>query len=241
VTNHVTAAQNGERPPHSIRQERLFELLVFLFLIVPSMIFSFFLIPGGTVGFVTTATATMLRDLALVCLIVYFLWRNGEPRQKIGWTFRNGWQDILLGILLFAAVFPAAFVVDSFFRDLGLSQAPKSASSFLTFSGTREAVVAMILVVVVAFAEEIIFRGYLIARLLELTRSRTASVLLSAFIFSLGHGYEGGAGAATVGFMGAVFALVYLWRRSLAAPITMHFFQDLTVIVIVPLIGHGHS
>lgn len=32
--------------------------------------------------------------------------------------------------------------------------------------------------------------------------------------FALGHGYEGSAGVVTVGVMGMVFALVYLWRGS---------------------------
>jgi membrane protease YdiL (CAAX protease family) len=63
-------------------------------------------------------------------------------------------------------------------------------------------------------------------------------VLLSSFIFSLGHGYEGTAGLATVGVMGAAFALVYLWRGSLVAPIVMHFLQDFIGIVLLPyLVG----
>jgi membrane protease YdiL (CAAX protease family) len=56
-------------------------------------------------------------------------------------------------------------------------------------------------------------------------------------IFSLGHGYEGSAGVITVGFMGLVFALVYLWRGSLVAPMVMHFLQDFIGIVLSPLLG----
>jgi uncharacterized protein len=40
----------------------------------------------------------------------------------------------------------------------------------------------------------------------------------------------------TVGAMGAVFALVYVWRGSLLAPIVMHFLQDFLGIVLVPLL-----
>jgi membrane protease YdiL (CAAX protease family) len=63
------------------------------------------------------------------------------------------------------------------------------------------------------------------------------AALLSAFIFSLGHGYEGSSGVVTVGAMGFVFALVYLWRGSLVAPMVMHFLQDFIGIVLVPLLG----
>ena len=54
---------------------------------------------------------------------------------------------------------------------------------------------------------------------------------------AVGHGCEGSAGLVTVGVMGAVFALVYLWRRSLVAPIVMHFLQYFLSIVLLPLLG----
>ncbi len=85
--------------------------------------------------------------------------------------------------------------------------------------------------------EETIFRGYLILRFREVTSNTAAAVLLSAVLFSLGHGYEGSAGVVTVGVMGLVFALVYLRRRSLVAPMVMHFLQDFIGIVLVPLLG----
>jgi membrane protease YdiL (CAAX protease family) len=41
----------------------------------------------------------------------------------------------------------------------------------------------------------------------------------------------------TVGVMGAVFALVYLWRKSLVVPMVMHFLQDFLGTVLLPLLG----
>jgi membrane protease YdiL (CAAX protease family) len=102
-----------------------------------------------------------------------------------------------------------------------------------------EFLLAFVLVVIVALAEETIFRGYLILRLKAITSSPAAAVLLSAAIFSLGHGYEGSAGVVTVGVMGLVFALVYIWRQSLIAPIVMHFLQDFIGIVLLPLLRKG--
>jgi membrane protease YdiL (CAAX protease family) len=90
---------------------------------------------------------------------------------------------------------------------------------------------------VVALAEETIFRGYLILRFKAITTNTASAVLASAVIFSLGHGYEGSAGVITVGVMGLVFAFVYLWRKSLVAPVVMHFLQDFIGIVLLPLLG----
>ena len=99
-----------------------------------------------------------------------------------------------------------------------------------------EELLALVLVAVVALAEETIFRGYLLLRFQSVLRSTTAAVLLSSTVFAVGHGYEGSAGLVTVGVMGVAFALVYLWRGSLVAPMVMHFLQDFLGIVLLPLL-----
>jgi membrane protease YdiL (CAAX protease family) len=92
-------------------------------------------------------------------------------------------------------------------------------------------------VVVVALAEEIIFRGYLILRFRTVTGSLPAASLISAAIFSSGPGYKGPARVITVGMPGFVFGLIYVWRKTLVAPIVMHFLQDFIGIVLMPLLG----
>jgi membrane protease YdiL (CAAX protease family) len=212
---------------------------VFLFLIVPSLVFSFFVINQGGVGFVLTAISTIARDLALVSLILFFVWRNREAVRKIGWTFKNGWKDIVLGIVLFLPLFYGAAVLESALHAIGFTVPPAPTPSFLAAKGASEILLAFVLVVVVALAEETIFRGYLILRFKTVTGSVVAAVLLSAIVFSLGHGYEGTAGVVTVGAIGVALALVYLWRKSLIAPITMHFLQDFVGIVLLPWLGIG--
>jgi membrane protease YdiL (CAAX protease family) len=221
------------------RREQLWEVLVFLFLIVPSMLFSFLAIKQGTVGFTLTAVSTIARDLGLLALILFFIWRNREPIFRLGWTFKHGWRDILLGIGLSIPVFFGAGFLESLLLRIGFTVPSTPTPSFLTILDTAQILLATVLVVVVAVAEETIFRGYLMLRFKGITASTAVSVILSAFIFSLGHGYEGSAGVVTVGTMGAVFALVYVWRKSLVAPMTMHFIQDFVSIVVVALLGGG--
>jgi CAAX protease family protein len=220
------------------RREQWRETLVFLFLIVPSMGLSFFEVRQGNLSFVLVAVATILRDLSFVALIGFFLWRNRERWGRIGMKIEGGWNEVLLGAALFIPVFLGAGLLERLFRSMGLSAPPTPQPRFLTATGSKELVLGAVLVTVVAFSEEIIFRGYLIDRLSNVTRSTAAAVLLSSFIFSLGHGYEGTAGVATVGVLGLIFALVYLWRANLVAPIVMHFLQDFIGIVMVPLLRH---
>ena len=221
------------------RRVQLIEVLVFLFLIVPSLALSFLANQQAQISFTVTAIATILRDLALVSLILFFLWQNKEDVRLIGWSLKNGWQEVLLGMVLFVPVFFGASLLDSFLNSIGFSSPKAPLPSFLQSSGVAQTILAIILVIVVAIAEETIFRGYLILRFKSLTKSAALAVILSAAVFSIGHGYEGSAGVITVGALGLVFALVYLWRGSLVAPMVMHFLQDFISIVLISLLGKG--
>ena len=137
---------------------------------------------------------------------------------------------------MFIPFFFGMGVLESALRAAGFSFPSTPLPSYLAAKDVPELLLAFILVGVVAMAEETIFGGYLVLRFQALTLSSTAAVLLSAFIFSLGHEYEGSAGVMTVGIMGVVFAPVYLWRQSLIAPIVMHFLQDFLAIVLLPLL-----
>ena len=56
----------------SDKKARRYEVSVFLFLVVPSMALSFFAVKQGDLSFELVAWATILRDAARVCLILYF-------------------------------------------------------------------------------------------------------------------------------------------------------------------------
>jgi len=236
----VPPAREDERfAARPARREAWLELGVFLLLIVPSMILAYFETQTPGVSFVLIALSTIFRDLALVALILFFLWRNGEPLTRVGWTWRNFWGELALGVVLFIPFFIVTNLVALALTAAGLST-PPAGPSFLTPLSYEEVALGFVLVVVVAIAEETIFRGYLILRFENLLPSAGTAILLSALIFSLGHGYEGETGVGTVFVMGVILALVYIWRRSLVAPATMHFLQDFLAIVLIPLLALRH-
>lgn len=218
------------------RKEQITEVSVFLFLIVPSMIVAFFVVEQGSIGFVFIALSSIFRDLALVSLVLFFLWRNGEAPDAIGWRFKNTGKEAVLGMWLFIPFFFGAGLLEKGLRMVGFSAPATPLPSLIAEKNTAEFLLAAVLVVVVALAEETIFRGYLILRFKNVMTNPAAAVVASAIIFSLGHGYEGSAGVITVGVMGLVFAFVYIWRGSLIAPMVMHFLQDFVGIVLVPLL-----
>jgi len=214
----------------------LIEVLVFLFLILPSMALSFLARGLGRLDFISMAIATIIRDLALVNLVLYFVWRNGESFRQLGWTLTNGRRDLALGLALFLPFTYGANLLERFLEQVGLSVPAGPPPAFLSVQGPPEIALGLVLVIVVALAEETIFRGYLLLRFQGAGLRPLAAALLASVIFSLGHGYEGAAGVVTVGAMGLVFALIFLWRGSLVAPVVMHFLQDFTGIVLPALL-----
>jgi membrane protease YdiL (CAAX protease family) len=235
--------QSSTTLPHerrrSIRREQAVEVSVFLFLIVPSIVLSFFSVVQVSQGIILTALSVIFRDLQLTGLILFFLWRNAESVGSIGWTSRDWPRQIALGILLFPAMFLGAGLTAWLFQKMGFSAPHSALRSVLSVHSWSQAPLGCLLVAVVAICEETIFRGYLLLRFAGVTRSMPFAVFLSTLIFTMGHGYEGGVGLAAVGVLGLFFALVYLRTQSLIAPIVLHFLQDFIGILVAPLLTRG--
>jgi membrane protease YdiL (CAAX protease family) len=197
------------------------------------MALSFLTVKPDSLTFPVLAVAGILRDLALLSLVLYLIWRNSEPFSSIGCTWHQAGREILLGVALFLPLTYGIGLFEKFLQEAGLSV--KGPPSYLLPAGTWQVLLALVFIVVVAVSEEVIFRGYLIRRFRALTGNRAAALLLSSAIFSVGHGYEQSGGMVAVGILGLLFGVVYLWRGSLLAPIVMHFLQNFLGLILVPL------
>ncbi len=224
----------GEAPCAPSRKMIVLELCVFLFLIVPSMVLSFFVGGEDKISFVLLAVSAIFRDLALLSLVLFFAWRDQEPLRRLGLNSKDLARNIVLGLALYFPFLVVIGLVEQLLTALGLSQPSEPGPSYFHVGGRWELALAVVLVMVVAVSEETIFRGYLIRRLHMATGNTAAAVLLAAVVFALGHGYEGSLGMITVGVMGLIFSLIYLWRQSLVAPMVLHFLQDFLAIVVAP-------
>ena len=87
----------------------------------------------------------------------------------------------------------------------------------------------------VSVCEEIMFRGYFIERVEELTGSVWIAATLSCILFGLAHASGWGLGAVFVNAMLATtYALLYVSRRNLPACMVVHFITD-TPLLWLPL------
>lgn len=215
-----------------LRRTYFIETVIYLLLLLPPM--------GLALGanrdnltFPLIAGAVIVHDVALTALALYLVWRSGEGIGAIGWAPAQVGREAAIGVALFIPLFIGVAMLEALLQAAGFS-APQQPPAFLLPRSGSDYVLALALLSVVAVAEESIFRGYLLRRFSQVTGNRAGAIVLVSAIFALGHAYQGPLGMVAVGAIGIAFTLIYLWRGSLVAPITMHFIQNCIGMLIAP-------
>jgi membrane protease YdiL (CAAX protease family) len=101
-----------------------------------------------------------------------------------------------------------------------------SNTSFLLPTTLPESIVWIAVSATAGLCEELVFRGYLQRQLWSLTKNLPAALLLQAFIFAIGHIYQGWKPALVTTIYGLVFGLVAAWRRSIIPGAIAHAIID---------------
>lgn len=230
-------AQQAKSSQHELplaeRRGYLFEIVVFFLVLLPWMGFTAIGAPSEDLSFPLVAATVMLHDVALTALVLYFVWRTGEGIGAVGWLRAGAGREALIGIALFVPLFLGIGLIEALLRSAGFAE-PIEPPDYLLPRGGSEYVIAIAMLLVVAVSEETVFRGYLLRRFSQISGSRVAAVVISSVIFALGHGYQGSLGIIAVGIIGLAFAIVYLNRGSLVAPMVMHFIQNFIGLIVAP-------
>jgi membrane protease YdiL (CAAX protease family) len=74
--------------------------------------------------------------------------------------------------------------------------------------------------------EEFVFRGYLLRQFTRWSGSTAVGIGASAVLFGCMHFYEGTAAVVVITGLGALFAVVAVWRGNLRTVMVAHFLQD---------------
>ena len=193
---------------------------VAVFLILPQLPLTSWIIPGsGAAGIV--AYAKWLGLAAAVLTWVILIERRPLSSigiRKPGWdTF--GWALAMTVALVASLMLSYALILPA----LGLEMNRVATKSITDLSLASQ----LALFVRAAVTEEILFRGYPIERLLELTRSKRIAALVPGMFFIGGHYWWGGGQMIVVAFGTVIFTLFYLWRRDLICCMIAHIAADL--------------
>jgi membrane protease YdiL (CAAX protease family) len=189
------------------------------------------------VGFVV---ALSIGDAALlVGLILTMLYAHGERPREVLFGRRPVAAEAALGVPLVAiALFTAGAVILTIQHFLpSLHTVPENPLQDLLRSPRDAWLFALVVFVAGGFREEL-QRAFLLHRFDVWLGGPVVGVLVTSIGFGAGHLFQGVDAAITTGLLGAFWAVIYLRRRSAAAPIVSHAGFDL--IQIVPyMLGRG--
>jgi membrane protease YdiL (CAAX protease family) len=156
-------------------------------------------------------------------LLFYVLCVERRPLSSIGFRTPKLW-DILLAILAGVLLVVGIVVIYSLvFPVLHLQQNAGEMNTLLRYPFWYR----FMMVTRAAVAEEILFRGYPIERMEELTGSTLLAGVISWAVFTIAHlSSWGWAQLIVAGFGGVVLTVLYVWRRNLYANMIAHWVAD---------------
>jgi uncharacterized protein len=184
---------------------------------------SSWLVHGDSIGRLLAREAIAWCFALAVLLWLTFVERL--PLSSIGFC-RPTWKGIVFGVL--AAVLTIAILVVESVIIIPLLHLDTSS----ILAGQRAIMSTpywyrILLVLRAAVVEEILYRGYLIEKVRQLSGSTVLAVIVSVAAFTYAHlrGW-GPVHLIAVGGGGIVFALLYVWRRDLPSNMLGHFLAD---------------
>lgn len=158
----------------------------------------------------------------VVAMLLYVVRVERRPLSSIGFRavgLKDGIIAILAGILILAGLALMFLVV---FPALHWTENSQIASlSALPYW------LNVLIVVRAAVSEEILFRGYPMERLEELTGSRAVAGVVTCTVFTLDHiSFWGWHHIFIAGLAGVALTFLYLWRRNVWVNMIAHFIVD---------------
>jgi membrane protease YdiL (CAAX protease family) len=236
--NHQPTAVDQDRPPLAGR------ILALIEVVICSDFLTQLAIAGtlGALGYtpyvqgrlrVSYVVALSLGDAVLLLgLILLMLYAHGERPREVLFGRRSLVAETALGVLLIPVALAIAIGV--------LLTIQRVAPSLHTVQNNplqdllrspRDAWLFALVVIAAGGVREEIQRAFLLHRFEVWLGGPTVGVVVTSAAFGAGHMLQGIDAAVTTGLLGAFWGVVYLRRRSSAAPIVSHAGFDLVQIL----------
>lgn len=167
--------------------------------------------------------------IALLLLAVILFWER-RPLSSIGLR-KMSWRDALWGVAGFVLGGFTFIITTPVVQAFNLGTTGGGIAQLATIPiGLRVAIV-----LTAAITEEILFRGYPIERLTELTGHIGLGAGIAYFAFVALHiPFWGLGGAVQIGVWTLVVTGLYLWRRNLPTCMLMHALNDAYAFILLP-------
>ena len=178
---------------------------------------------------------TLADTVVLIGLMVYFTRRRGESLSDLWLGHRPVAREAARGIVLVLPIFMLVVVLLNSLRLIapGLHNVEVNPLEQLATGGPFDALMFGVVVILAGGVREELVRAFLLRRFEQHLGGAAAGVLILSVAFGLGHFDQGWDAVITTGVLGALWAVIYLRRRSSIAPVVSHAgFNSLEVIRI---------
>lgn len=173
---------------------------------------------------------SFVHEASLLVLTGYFLYRRGLRFADIG--LRWSWRDIgpTIGVTIASSLFFAVGGVVTYLARRGVVDPAYGGLTARQVFG-HPSILAIPLILLNPFFEELIVRAYLMTEVSALTGSWLLAGIASVLLQTSYHLYYGWGTALALGWQFAVFAAYYAWRRRIAPVIVAHGIFDVIGMV----------
>ncbi|MDR0940237.1 MAG: CPBP family intramembrane metalloprotease [Mediterranea sp.] len=163
----------------------------------------------------------MAAQVVVIALASFILCRiEGRPMSDLGFSFRGRMKDVAWGLAFAVVIYGIAL-------GFGLGVGTIELTGF-RFDAS-ELLFLFLFYILVAVGEEMMFRGYILSRLLHTRMNRFAALFLTSALFAALHLFN--PGISVLSFVNLVLAGLllgasYLYTHNLAFPISLHLFWN---------------
>lgn len=178
--------------------------------------------------------------IAALGIIGLTIWLRGDALIGLGFLAPEDWGATLLWSLLLGVViqFASTLILEPFSDKVTKSTTDHSAFESLRGNLLNFLLILLTVWILVAFVEEIIFRGYMMGEMAELIGTSNVSLavnlIVSSVLFGLAHWYQGKSGALSTGIIGVVLGILFIASGfNLWLPILTHGFIDTVGLFLI--------
>lgn len=169
------------------------------------------------------ALLSLTDTILLLALIAMCLSARGERARDVFLGARSPWREALAGLpLTFVALMLGVTVLAVMQRFAPWLHTVEDNPLQELIRTPRDAAVFAVVVVVAGGLREEIQRAFLLRRFEQWLGGAGVGVVVTSAAFGAGHLVQGADAAIATGLLGAFWSVIYLRRRSVAAPIVSH-------------------
>jgi membrane protease YdiL (CAAX protease family) len=189
---------------------------------------------AGHLSLAFVLALSLLDTGILIVMMVMLMHAHGETARGT-WLGRNAdaqranagpvvsWKEALIGLATVPIVFVGVGILLNAIRLFAPSLHNVAHNPLADLARTRVQAIVFVLVVMIAGGvREEIQRGFILHRFEQFLGGGATGIVVFSVVFGLGHVEQGRDVALATAVLGAFWGLIYLRRRSIAAPMVSH-------------------